>query len=544
MRRSKAEKTFGKKLRAQLDEKQNDTVKIPAVIGDGSGGVKVTGAKNFVYVTVGNHIHVAYNDRVPAKHGLKIWVGYDPIDADDGKPKKYQVLSSRTDTPLGEDEVGGVPPHASTHEWMSSDPLNVHLRAITLLKLGISKVGGMSVMLFRGNVQKADGEWVNVTTQNIDLTAYIPSATGKAAYVLITIDADGLPKETKGNEVDVTALALTDIPANPAGTLFTCGAVRVYYGQTAVHEAPSNTDFVDLRFTDYNAGGEVADGGTGTFLFGVDGRLAIADNAAVPLVISTNANISSWTMYVEDLGTAGATAVDVILHRTGETDASIFTTPPEIAHDAASNLLDITPAVTEFLAGDVLTLNIESTATTASGLVLVAAPVSGGDLVVADDDTEVDHVSRIVFDGFNVSDEGGGEAKIKSLPVEVLNVAAGAATTSSSSYADHNSSASKVEFTKAFDATYLLIRVDFAMYSTEVNTSGKIGVSIDGTDYDVMTVYINPVSVHMATSGVVKIADIDKGTYDIAIRWKRVSGSGVLTTNNDDTICLQVMETN
>lgn len=262
MRLSKAEKSFSRKIKNRLDEKQNAMMKLPAVFGDGVGNVTVTGLQNYNYCTVGDKVHVVYNDRVPAQSGIKIWVGYDSVDQVDDKPRKFQVLSTRSEDPSGGTsmQLGYAP--AKRYEWLADgggqDPLNVHIRAFTPLKLGVSNAGGMNVDLYGGYIWTGSA-WLAVARQNVDMTSHVPAGSGDAALVLITIDNAGDVITTKGSEVAIADLVLSDLPSIPADTVFVCGAVRVYYGQTAVREGRLNTDFVDLRFSWSQAGGGSGD---------------------------------------------------------------------------------------------------------------------------------------------------------------------------------------------------------------------------------------------------------------------------------------------
>lgn len=249
----KARKQLSNKLKQRFDEKQNELDRRPAVMGDGAGNLYVTGFDNFVYVTMGDKAVPVFNNRVPPQTGVHVWVGYAAEE-----PTLFQVLSTRSESPAGVQTgfVGYAP--ARRYEWMArnggQDPLSVHLRAFTPLKLSVSPEGWMFVDLYRGFVYSS-GAYIAVPRQNIDLYAQIPTTAGLAAFVLITINTSGTVVQTKGSEVNIEVLAITDIPAVPAGTAFVCGAVRVYYGQLEVQEGRTNTDFVDLRFPGYAGGG-------------------------------------------------------------------------------------------------------------------------------------------------------------------------------------------------------------------------------------------------------------------------------------------------
>jgi hypothetical protein len=236
-----------KKLNKRFSQKQDELRRQPGIMGDGNGNLLVTGVDSFVYVTIGDKAVPVFNNRVTPQIGVKIWVGYAPEE-----PNLFQVLSTRSDTPTGLNQnfTGYAP--ARRYEWGAvnggQDPLHVHLRAFSFLKIGMSTAGGMSVSLYRGRVWTG-AAFIEIATQDIDLTSYIPATTGKAAFVLITIDSTGTIIKTDGADVDIASLAISDIPAIPTNTIFVSGAVRVYNGQTLVQEGRTNTDFVDLRFS-------------------------------------------------------------------------------------------------------------------------------------------------------------------------------------------------------------------------------------------------------------------------------------------------------
>lgn len=243
-------KAFIKKLNQRFSKKQDEIYRLPGILGDGSGNLYPSGLSGFVYVTLGDKALPVYNNRVPAQYGVKVWVGYAPEE-----PTLFQVLSTRSESPSGSNFSGTGYAPAKRYEWMAQgggqDPLHVHLRALTLLKTGLSSQGGMYVELFKGYVWNAE-QYLTVSTQDLDLTAHIPSTASKAALVLISIDESGSVIQTKGAEVDIDALALSDLPPVPSGTVFVSSAVRVYNGQTVIREGRVNTDIVDLRFGHLN----------------------------------------------------------------------------------------------------------------------------------------------------------------------------------------------------------------------------------------------------------------------------------------------------
>lgn len=121
-----------------------------------------------------------------------------------------------------------------------------------------------------------------------------------------------------------------------------------------------------------------------------------------------------------------------------------------------------------------------------------------------------------------------------------INNAAGAGTHSTASYANVPATSS-FSFTKLQNSTALRVDFHLTFLSTVNSTEAGFGVLINGVDYDVCQVAINESNSHRQVSGVRRITGITAGVYTIQARWKRVSGTGVLTTTGD-WISLHAME--
>lgn len=262
-----------KVLNRQFATKQDRVEARPGQMGDGYGAVEVTGREHYVYVRVAGMIEEIFNNRVPPENDLLVTVGFDPA-----QPNLYQVLSTRTATPGGTTggAVAGYAP-AVRYQWMATgggqDPLFVEKRQFLPRRIG--PYSGLFIQVYRDIIWTGT-TWASINTQTVNMTTHVPSTTGKAAFVLITIDDAGAVIATKGSEVDIADLALSDLPAVPAGTREVLGAVRVYYGQTAVQEARSNTDIVDLRFSGWAAAAATGDMEKATYDTDNDG---VVDNA-------------------------------------------------------------------------------------------------------------------------------------------------------------------------------------------------------------------------------------------------------------------------
>jgi hypothetical protein len=377
-----ASKKFSKKLNSRFAKKQNELARQAGEMGDQNNNLFVPNMDGFVYVTIGNKSLPVFNNRVAPQIGVKIWIGYAVEE-----PTLYQVLSTRSETPAGvETGYGGYAP-AKRYEWHAlhggQDPLSVHLRAFTPLKLSVSDTvisydnfSAVYVNLYRGFVYTGAG-YIAIPMQDVDISAQIPTAAGKAAFVLISINYMGAVIQTKGAEVDIDALVITDIPAIPAGTVFVCGAVRVYTGQTVVQEGRTNTDFVDLRFPGrigegtlevLETSGLITDG----FRFGAGGRLAVVTNIDSPLIIARDVTIHQWRAYLQDTGISGATVLDV--NKNGTTVFTDQANRPTIAYDSADGkTISGVADVVDFAAGDIVTLDIDAIAPGASNLSVVGS---------------------------------------------------------------------------------------------------------------------------------------------------------------------------
>ena len=232
-------------FRQVMNQRQPVINNIAATMGDGQGNLKVTGKDGYVWVTINGAPYKAFCNRVPPAYNKDVWVG---VSTEGGKSGGvYQVLSDRAIGSMNAAlmQAGGYAP-ASRYAWGGDDPLGVDLRAFMPLRIG-SHTGGMLVDLYRGYVNNGTTRF-SIPRQDIDVSAHIPTTVDMAAFVLISIDDTGAVIQTKGSEVAIADLAVSDIPATPAGTIFESGAVRVYYGQTEAREGQTNTDFVDLRF--------------------------------------------------------------------------------------------------------------------------------------------------------------------------------------------------------------------------------------------------------------------------------------------------------
>jgi hypothetical protein len=88
------------------------------------------------------------------------------------------------------------------------------------------------------------------------------------------------------------------------------------------------------------------------------------------------------------------------------------------------------------------------------------------------------------------------------------------------------------------------IKIDFhaTFFSTLASTLARFAVSIAGTDTDVCHLTINTANNHSQVSGTKIVASTLSGAVAITARWRRISGTGTLTTDTSDWISISAVE--
>ena len=244
-----------RKFANKFETKQNVSYTISGLLGNSLGIVKVPNRANYVYVRLaGSGVAEVFNNRVTAIYDLPVICGYDPVD-----PRRFQVLSIQgaiTEAVGSSLDFGSGYAPANRYRWLypggGQDPLMVEGRQF--MPLRITPTSGLKFRIESQIIWDGTGWKTFGGSTETDLTSLVPTTDGKCCMVLITIDEDGIIATTKGNEVDIANLVVTDIPIPPAGTLMVLGSIRLYYGQTAIQEARTNTDIADGRFSGWDEG--------------------------------------------------------------------------------------------------------------------------------------------------------------------------------------------------------------------------------------------------------------------------------------------------
>ena len=221
------------KFREKLGTREPNYPSWEGRLGDGLGNVQVyeddgSVRANHVWVRRGgaeSGLCEVYNDAVPLINDLAVRVGRGRTH-----PHQWRILGTAGANPAGVNVVvNELGEHADAHRWGKNDPVYIDLRAFTNLAVYVTDPESMYITVSRGYVWTGTA-YVLVDYQTVDLTSYIPTDTDKAALVLISIASDGTVATTKGSEADIAALAVTDCPAAPAGTLNSlqpCVSMRV-----------------------------------------------------------------------------------------------------------------------------------------------------------------------------------------------------------------------------------------------------------------------------------------------------------------------------
>ena len=382
------------------------------IMGDGNGNVKGSREPYALVRQPDNAVIEIYNKRVQFKDGLPVLCGYDPLE-----PFLFQVLSIWTtalNDPSALSPTNVLPKHSERQGYYGDDPLFIEKRAYLPARVGVAATGGLSVDVYQDTIY-INGGWTALAAQTIDLSSYLPTASGASTIVLLTYAIDGSITQTAHTGLVYNSELITDIPAIPSGEIG-LAAVRLYTGQTVIRDGYVNRDITDCRTwlsaTSGGGGGghTIQDEGTplttranlnfvgsgvtatddagndatlitipsgsgGDFVHNIDGTLTVNTNIAA-FVASRILAISKVYLYGFTLGASSSTIVDVSKNGT-----TIFTTqanrPTLDYNDADHVAISGVPDVISLAIGDVLTIDIDQVAVGASGLAVVIG-VSGG----------------------------------------------------------------------------------------------------------------------------------------------------------------------
>lgn len=364
----------------------------PALLGDGRGTISVSGKPNFVYIRMGaegeDGLTVAFNQRVPLSDGQAIIVGYT-IE----QPRLFQVISQReVYAGTGQTSPPQVVAHAPTHAYpvlgdpsaSGSDMGHWHWRQMQGLRT--VHVSSFTVQLEPWLIGRSTFyQWIS--TQTLDLSSDKPLSG--ARYVLTFIDSTGTFQRRLGPVVPSSTLNVDDHAPVCLPGEFPSALVRLYRGQSALEETRESQDILDARWpyavsfhticgdSHVDAVGTPVEGDVLTFLSGYwkpspgggggggggeqvivprwhfDGPLAVVDEIDGVWRLPLPFRVDSVIIYLQTIGTADATTVDVEKSLDdGLTWDSCFAVPgnrPSIIGGGASHVDSGFPATPEEL---------------------------------------------------------------------------------------------------------------------------------------------------------------------------------------------------
>lgn len=290
---AKSKQQLQSQLTDRFDVKADRNRYLSAIIGHPDGTVYVTDRSGYIWARLGGGngqiIQVYTRGMLPA-YNLPIVVYRLPH-----RPRDYGIVDLDIDawasTGTGESNTGGydgtayLERHGEQHYYNAGDPVLVHLRAWTPLRIYPSS--GFVIGVMPGLIPRSGAD-LEIVHQTLDLTSHVPAAG--ALYVLITVDASGILTATDGTAVDgILDLTLASIPDTPDNH-FRLGAIRLYSGQTSIRETRTSTDVVDLRWPQEKAASpitmadlpapiDIPHGGTGQITAGAAVNALLASQA-------------------------------------------------------------------------------------------------------------------------------------------------------------------------------------------------------------------------------------------------------------------------
>lgn len=289
---------------------------IPATIGtdDQFGQVDVPGKENYVYVRIqSGEIAQAYNTKVVALAGLRVWCGYEKT-----RPGLLQVLDVRN--VYGKEYQQRVPAHAKTHEYGGYD--QVFIRGEQFIPKLVSKFSGMVVRVQAGAIYTDDFGWDWHNPQELNMSPYVP--TSGAQWAMIEVTHSGTLMVSVGTNVGAKELLFATSLPSPHNAAQPLAAVAMYSNQSGINMSKyGNGDIFDLRWHQSIKTG-TAGGGGGIEEAPIDGNAYGRKNSGWT-IISGSAGMSeapldglqygrqsgSWTQ-ISGTGGVGATAYSAL----------------------------------------------------------------------------------------------------------------------------------------------------------------------------------------------------------------------------------------
>lgn len=476
-----------------------------------TGVVSVPNKTNYVYVRMRpTEISEVWNDKVRVdKPGLKVWVGYEKT-----KPGLLQVLGVRNVE--SRPTWNGVLNHSDTHQWPNDDTL--YVRQEQFLPGLIAPVTGndMQVRVY-GGAYLGTGSWYQVPYSDYDLSSYVP-VTG-AYWLEVSEAGTGSIRFRAGTwRSNKSAIRMTDFPA-PDHQGQPLGFILMYAGKSKIEKTEKVSDIWDARWSNY------AQAANARWIQGIP----VASTTPTEDYILRYKN-GAWRPTKDEGGGAG-TMLPYDLTNLNSGTSNAFPLPSPATGSMTS--LYINGVRQNFLAGHfavtgsyLYTDRVFPTGTT----IYVDYPTQTEDILILPDAPDANPYIR--------SSLGWGQLK-----TDVLTYfPTGTYTTTSASYVNIDSASIKLAFTKNYSGTNIVVDLDVSLYATATNTVSSLGIYDGSTTHDVVKAAFNPANTHLPFSASKKITGLTPGNYTFYVRWKRISGTGVLTIDTSDTVSLKITE--
>lgn len=106
-------------------------------------------------------------------------------------------------------------------------------------------------------------------------------------------------------------------------------------------------------------------------------------------------------------------------------------------------------------------------------------------------------------------------------------------------------------FDKVYDATYVRMGVGAACVSSASSTAVRFalrftpldpGGGYTATDYNATFIYFNVTGTHLSAYSASRITGMPAGSYNVQLRWRRSSGAGSLTADQNDVLWFELDE--
>lgn len=223
-------KNVKKKLKGFLEREKREL----GFLGRADGTVRVSGKRHWFYVRLwnGEVVEAFNNGNVPASFGLAVEVVY--------RGGRYYLAPREVyEQPV----FVGLPDGAEDElQWPGLHTL--YVRPEQFLPGLVIPKSNLTVIVYGGSLPLANGGYVTISTQEIDLTPYRP--TSNALWATIGWSSTGaILIATGGAANSLGELSADDIPTTGGYDL---AAIKMFNGQTSISHGKFGSMIVDLRF--------------------------------------------------------------------------------------------------------------------------------------------------------------------------------------------------------------------------------------------------------------------------------------------------------